>query len=72
MEYDFARENVSLVAMNTKPAFVGAALFALYERRIRVVYAVPEKYNSLYSKGVGTVFRYDVSELIARANTEAL
>ena len=69
---DFGSENVSLTAMNTKLSFVGAALFALHERRVRVVYAVPEKYNPFYCKGVGETFRFDITELIGRANTETL
>lgn len=69
---DFGSENVSLTAMNTKLSFVGAALFALHERRVRVVYAVPEKYNPYYCKGVGKAFRFDITELISQANTEAL
>ena len=69
---DFGSENVSLTAMNTKLSFVGAALFALRERRVRVVYAVPEKYNPFYCTGVGKAFCFDVTELINQATTEAL
>ena len=69
---DYGRENVSLTAMNTKLAFVGAALFALRERRVRVVYAVPEEYNPLYCQGVGARFASDITELIGQADTEAL
>ena len=69
---DFGKENVSLAAMNTKLSFVGAALFALHERRVRVVYAVPEKYNPFYCQGVGETFQFDITDLIGQANTDAL
>ena len=72
LEIDYARENVTLAAMNTKIAFVGAALFALRERRVRVMYAVPDRYNAAYCQGVGSRFRFDISDLIGRARTEAL
>ncbi len=69
---DFDKENVSLAGMNTKLSFVGAALFALHERRVRIVYAVPEKYNPSYCHGVGEAYHCDITGLIGRANTEAL
>ena len=40
---NFGIENVSLTVMSNKLSFVGAILFALNERRVRVVYAVPGK-----------------------------
>ena len=67
---DFDKENVGLAAMNTKLSFVGAALYALKERRIRMVYAVPNEYNPLYCQGVGEFFQFDITELINRASTE--
>ena len=69
---DFDSENVSLTAMNTKISFVGAALFALHERRVRVLYAVPERYNPMYCLGVGNRFGFDITELIDQADTDAL
>ncbi|MCY4646283.1 MAG: hypothetical protein OXE73_05360 [Gammaproteobacteria bacterium] len=69
---DFGKENVSLAGMNTKLSFVGATLFALHERRVRIVYAVPEKYNPSYCQGVGTAFHFDITGLIGQAKTEAL
>ena len=69
---DFDSENVSLTAMSTKISFVGAALFALHERRVRVLYAVPEEYNPLYCLGVGDRFGFDITELIGHADTDAL
>lgn len=72
MGLNFDTENISLAAMNTKISFVGAALFALRERRVRVVYAVPEEYNPFYSQGVGRPYRFNITDLISRARTEAL
>lgn len=72
VEIDYDRENATLAAMNTKLTFVGAALFALRERRVRVMYAVPDRYNAAYCQGVGKEFRRDITDLIGRAKTEAL
>ena len=63
-------KNIGLVAMNTKLSFVGAALFALRERHIRMLYSVPKEYNPLYCKGVGETYREDVSDLLKCARTE--
>ena len=63
-------ENVALVAMNTKVSFVGAAMFGLVERRVRMVYAVPNIYNPLYCDGVGKIYRFDVTGLIQSARTD--
>ena len=62
-------ENVALAAMNTKLSFVGAALFALSNRAIRMMYAVPREYNPLYCEGVGDASRFDISSLLGEANT---
>ena len=72
LRIDFGRDNVSLTAMNTKLAFVGAALFALEERRVRVMYAVPDRYNPVYCQGIGKRCRFEITELIGQANTDAL
>ena len=64
-----AGENVALAAMNTKLSFVGAALFALSNRSIRMMYAVPSEYNSLYCEGVGAAKQIDITSLVARAKT---
>jgi hypothetical protein len=66
---DFAIENVVLVAMNTKLSFIGAALFALHERRVRMVYAVPESYNPLYCTGIGELGEFDITTVVKSANT---
>jgi hypothetical protein len=66
---DMPRENVTLVAMNTKLSFIGAALFALQNRAVRMVYAVPERYNPLYCKGSGRVERFDITEDVKKAAT---
>ena len=65
-------ENVALVAMNTKVSFVGAALFGLVERRVRMVYAVPNVYNPLYCDGVGRKYQFDITEFIQSAKTEVI
>lgn len=62
-------ENVALVAMNTKVSFVGAAMFGLFDRRVRMVCAVPNVYNPLYCEGVGTTYRFDITGLIRSAKT---
>ena len=63
-------ENVTLVAMNTKLSFVGAALYALCERTVRLIYAVPREYNPKYSEGVGECLRFDITNLLERATTK--
>ena len=63
-------ENVALVAMNTKVSFVGAAMFGLVDRRVRMVYAVPNVYNPGYCEGVGRKYQFDITELIQSAKTE--
>ena len=65
-------ENVALVAMNTKVSFVGAAMFGLANRRVRMVYAVPRVYNPLYCEGVGKTYQFDITKLIQSANTECV
>ena len=63
-------ENVALVAMNTKLSFVGASLFSLVERSVRMMYAVPREYNPEYCRGVGESSVLDVTEFIRRAKTD--
>ena len=65
-------ENIALVAMNTKLSFVGAALFALCQRAVRMIYAVPQEYNPLYCQGVGESHQFDITELVRRAKTETM
>ena len=65
-------ENVALVAMNTKVSFVGAALFGLVERKVRMLYAVPDFYNPLYCDGVGKKYLFDITESIRAAKTEVV
>ncbi len=72
MQLDSVNENVILAAMNTKLSFVGAALFALHERNMRMVYAVPERYNPLYCQGVGKLQEFDITDLIKSAKTRAM
>ncbi len=62
-------ENVALAAMNTKLSFVGAALFALSNRAIRMMYAVPREYNPSYCEGLGEPSRFDITPLVNKANT---
>ena len=62
-------ENVALAAMNTKLSFVGAALFALSNRAIRMMYAVPREYNPLYCEGIGDASRFDITSLVGEADT---
>lgn len=69
LEIDSENENVAIVAMNTKLSFIGAALFCLHERNVRMIYAVPEEYNPLYSKGFGECVEYDITDLIKTADT---
>ena len=62
-------ENVALVAMNTKLSFVGAALFALSNRAVRMMYAVPREYNELYCEGIGKASQFDITEMMNKAST---
>ena len=43
-------ENIILVPLNTKLSTISAALIALQNKRVQVVYPVPEIYNPEYSK----------------------
>lgn len=65
-------ENIALVAMNTKLSFVGAALFALCQRKVRMIYAVPQEYNPRYCQGVGESYQFDITKLVRRAKTETI
>ena len=67
---DHSEYNVGLVAMNTKLSFVGAALFALRKRHVRMLYAVPKEYNPLYCEGIGNTYREDISDLLMCARTD--
>lgn len=62
-------ENVFLVPMNTKLSFIGAALAALQNRNVRMVYAVPEVYNPNYSKGAGKLTSHDITRIIHESKT---
>ena len=62
-------ENVALAAMNTKLSFVGAALFALSNRAVRMMYAVPRQYNPLYCQGVGRASQFDITPMVNGART---
>lgn len=65
-------ENIALIAMNTKLSFIGAALFALHRRKVRMMYAVPEIYNPLYCVGAGEFKVHDITEkLKTSATTQA-
>ena len=64
MGLDWAHENVALVAMNTKLSFIGAALYALHNRSVRMIYAVPEKYNPLYCRGSGKLSTHDITNTL--------
>ena len=66
---DGLKENIVLAAMNTKLVFVGAALFALSNRSIRLIYAVPREYNPLYCKGQGKAYRHDITKMIDNTKT---
>ncbi len=57
-------ENITVVAMNTKLSFIGAALCALHLRHLRMVYAVPIEYNPNYSRGRQGTKAFDITELI--------
>ncbi len=65
----YANKNLTIAAMNTKLAFVGSALYALRERRIRLTYLVPLKYNPLYSAGTQAPELYDITVYIKSAQT---
>ena len=71
-ELEKSGENISLAAMNTKLSFVGAALFALFQRTVRMIYAVPQEYNTLYCQGVGESHQFDITELVRQATTETM
>lgn len=43
-------ENIILVPLNTKLSTISVALIALKNKRVQVVYPIPEAYNLLYSK----------------------
>lgn len=62
-------KNTTLVLMNTKLSFIGAALAALHNRKVRLVYAVPEEYNPLYSKGAAEVRSFDITDAIKSSAT---
>ena len=64
LNFNVSEENVALVAMNTKLAFVGAALFSLANRGVRMVYAVPREYNPLYCVGVGDEYCFDITTML--------
>ena len=66
---DESDENVALAAMNTKLSFVGAALFALSNRAIRMMYTVPREYNPLYCEGMGVPSQFDITALVSKAKT---
>ena len=64
LNFNVSEENVALVAMNTKLAFVGAALFSLANRGVRMVYAVPREYNPRYCVGVGDERCFDITTML--------
>ena len=66
---DASVENVTLVALNTKLAFVGTALFSLVNRGFRMVYAVPREYNPLYCIGAGREYCVDITAVLNQAST---
>ena len=68
LNFDESAENVALVAMNTKLAFVGAALFSLANRGVRMVYAVPREYNPLYCVGVGNEYCVEITAMLRAAS----
>ena len=68
LDFDASTENVALVAMNTKLAFVGAALFSLANRSVRMVYAVPREYNPLYCVGVGDEYCVEITAMLRSAS----
>lgn len=66
--FDVSAENTTLVSMNTKLAFVGAALFALLNRGVRMVYAVPKEYNPSYCIGAGREYCIDITQMLRRVS----
>jgi hypothetical protein len=67
-----SEKNISIVAMNTKLSFAGAAFYGLSDRRVRLMYAVPREYNvTNYSVGFGETTAHDCTALIKRATTLA-
>lgn len=64
---EVAEENITLVCMNTKLAFVGACLAGLHQRNVRIVYAVPDYYNDQYSSGVKESREVDISDSLLSA-----
>ena len=68
LNVDVSAENVALVAMNTKLAFVGAALFSLANRGVRMIYAVPREYNPLYCTGVGKEYCVEITTMLRAAS----
>lgn len=68
LNFNVSEENVALVAMNTKLAFVGAALFSLANRDVRMVYAVPREYNPLYCVGVGKEYCVEITAMLKAAS----
>jgi hypothetical protein len=61
LDMDLETENVTLVAMNTKLSFTGAACFALKHRSIRMVYGVPLEYNTKYTSGIGELYEEEIT-----------
>ena len=64
LDLDVSAENITLVAMNTKLAFVGAAIFSLLNRGVRMVYAVPREYNPFYCIGAGEEYCIDLTQML--------
>ena len=62
-------ENVTITAMNTKLSFIGVALFSLRQREVRLAYAVPKEYNSMYCEGIGNSLKFDITSQIESAQT---
>ena len=67
LNFNVSEENVALVAMNTKLVFVGAALFSLANRGVRMVYAVPREFNPLYCVGVGKEYCVEITTILRAA-----
>ena len=68
LDFNVSEENVALVAMNTKLASVGAALFSLANRSVRMVYAVPSEYNPRYCVGVGDKYCVEITTMLRAAS----
>lgn len=62
-------ENIAIVPMNTKLSFIGAALAALHNQDARLMYAVPEEYNPLYSCDEGPLTSFDITSFIKDSRT---